>query len=115
MFYGCESINYLDLSSFNQSKTPKMNNTFQVCKSLLFVNLEKFGIDNGYNDVFDNNIPWSTIICSKYLNWGNILKGKNITINCIEDETNNKEYQCYKKYLNYEINLHVEYAVIIIT
>ena len=78
-----------------------MESRFQVCKSLLFVNLEKFWIVINIDSVFDDNIPLNSIICSKYLILGNILKGKNITINWIEDEINNKEYQCYKKYLLY--------------
>ena len=76
-----------------------MESRFQVCKYLLFLNLEKFWIVINIDSVFDDNIPLNSIICSKYLILGNVLKWKNITINCIEDEINNKEYQCYKKYL----------------
>ena len=101
MFYGCESINYLDLSNFNQTGIKDMNYMFQVCKSLQFINLEKFRIDINVYYVFDNNIPTNSIICSKYLIWGNLLKGENITINCFKDEINNKENQCFKRYLRY--------------
>ena len=105
MFYNCHSLISLNLSKFSSNSIYPypilpISGTFRLCSSLQFINLENFDKRDFYIQTFTTNI----IICSNYYSWGNVIfYGKNLTINCIEDEINNKEKRCFN---NYEITIN---------
>ena len=57
MFWGCGSLQYLDVSNFNTRKMNNLNNLFIFTSSLKFLNLSSFDI---YDTTLVNNILGST-------------------------------------------------------
>ena len=49
MFYGCSSLTYLDLSSFNTSNVTNMGSMFNNCSSLTSLDLSSFNTSNVTN------------------------------------------------------------------
>ena len=102
MFYNCHSLNSLDLSRFSSNTINNLKKMFELCSSLGFMNLENFDKGNNYIGL---SITSNIILCSKYYSWGNeVYIGKNLTINCIEDEINIKENRCYYNFHNIRYN-----------
>ena len=115
LFFGCNSLKYLDLSSFNTSKVKYMNSLFNGCSSLTsldlsnfdtsqntffqwmfngssnleYINIEKFSFEklNNSNNMFDY-IPDNVVICFK----SNNTKYNNIIFN------NLKNQKCFINY-----------------
>ena len=48
MFYGCESLKYLDVSNFNTTSMDCIHNMFNGCTSLTSIKLFKFENTNTY-------------------------------------------------------------------
>ena len=64
MFYGCNSLTDLDLSSFDTSKVEYMNEMFYNCSSLTSLDLSSFNLSNLSDvpsDVFTGCNKLSTI------------------------------------------------------
>ena len=53
MFYDCEELKYLDISSFNTTKVNNMRKLFEQTKILIYLNLLNFYI---FNSTDVNNI-----------------------------------------------------------
>ena len=82
MFWGCFSLNSINLSSFNTSNVTNMSFMFYNCSSLNSINLSSFNISN------DTYMSCMFYKCSS-------LKKKNIIFNN-KDENLNKEIKNLK-------------------
>jgi len=76
MFYGCKSLNFLDLSHFDTSKVTSMNYLFYNCSSLTSLNLDNF-ISSQVKDIL---ITFDPCINLEYIKFNN-LKRKQISYN----------------------------------
>ena len=54
MFYGCNAITSLDLSSFNTSNVMNMNSMFDGCSSLTSLDISSFTDPQNANNVFSD-------------------------------------------------------------
>ena len=106
MFEGCTSLNSLDISNFNISKITNVDNVFDGCSSLDYINLENTSFNGKFSSIFSNINLEKIIICGSddeiILNNSNLSK----FINCNDNNhiISNKEFICYKKELNEELN-----------
>ena len=78
MFYGCESLNSLDLSNFNADNVKSMSGMFSGCKSLTSLNISNFNIPSEKiliihslfylcNNLKKDNIKYNTEVGNKTL------------------------------------------------
>ena len=120
MFYNCSSLINLDLSNFDffNQKFKYIENDliFGHCNKLEYINLEnvriyKYYIDYYYNYKMFKETSDILIICSKYNEWNNYLKGVKLKVYCFKNLNSNHsmEFECYAKNnsLNYHNNKHI--------
>ena len=107
MFYNCTSLSSLDLSNFDFSKISRVEYMFSGAANLEFINLKIADIKTNINtNINHENLfeltPDNILLCSNYEEWKNLLSGYNQFIHCIDNLTNNYEFQCFKKIPNEE-------------
>ena len=64
MFYGCESLDKINLSQFYTSSVEAMHNMFYGCNSLKVLDISRFNMSKctSYNNMF-SNVPENVAVC----------------------------------------------------
>ena len=105
MFYGCSSLNLLNLTNFNTSNVESFESMFYNTSKLEYLNLKIAGIKNNSNskNIFSLTNK-NLVVCSENEKWNNLLSNDNLIINCFNNKDYEKSFKCYKKIVNNNLN-----------
>ena len=84
MFYGCKSLNNLDIDNFDVSNVTIMSYIFGGCSNLTSLDLSNFNTSNvtTINDMFAECVNLKTIYVSDLWNMSSVTASRNMFMNC---------------------------------